>query len=309
MKFKLKTPEKPWTSMSREELKAEFIKCKKDKIYFISNYIKVEHPLLGLVPFKLFPFQHTILNNLDKYRFNILRKFRQAGCTTIACAYALHTIIFENNKTVVILSMGDVESTEALTRVKIMYDELPPFLKPDIAKGGDNKHNLELVTGSKIKARPAKKTSSRGLSAYLLILDEAAFIENIEDIWTAAAPVISTGGRVFMLSTVNGMGNFFYHMWDDAENKLNEFNPVDIKWEDHPQYKYNPDYEELYAELKAKDPNYDVHNFEGAMKRNLGIKRWRQEFECIAGESLITVKNTETGEIQTLPISEVYKLL
>ena len=204
MKLTVKRPSKPWTEMNKEELRAEFLKCKKDKAYFIANYIKVEHQLLGLVPFDLFPFQVKIIENLEKFRFNILRKFRQAGCTTIACAYALHVIIFEKNKTVAILSMGDVESTESLTRVRIMYDELPTFLKPPIAHGGDNKHNLELETGSKIKARPAKKTSGRSLSASLLILDEAAFIENVQDIWTAAAPTISCVTKDTIILTNKG---------------------------------------------------------------------------------------------------------
>lgn len=291
--------------MSKEELRNEFLRCKNDKAYFISNYIKVEHQLLGLVPFELFDFQKTIINNLDEHRFNILRKFRQAGCTTIACAYSLHTIIFQKNKTVTILSIGDVESTEALTRIKIMYDELPPFLKPAISRGGDNKHNLQLVTGSKVKARPAKKTSGRSLSAYLLILDEAAFIENVQDIWTAAAPTISTGGRVFILSTVNGMGNFFYNMWENAVHKLNEFNTIDISWRDHPQYCFNPKYDKLYSELKAKDPNYDVSKFEASMKRNIGIKRWNQEYECaflgtgdtyIDGETLTLLDHNTSKE-------------
>jgi hypothetical protein len=292
-----KIPNKPWTQMTREELKKEALRCKEDKPYFIRNYIKVEHQLLGLVSFDLFPFQEKIINELDHHRFNILRKFRQAGCTTIACAYALHIIVFQKNKTVTILSMGDAESTEALSRIKIMYEELPPFLKPEITRGGDNKHNLQLVTGSKVKARPAKKTSGRSLAAYLLILDEAAFIENIQDIWTAAAPTISTGGRVFMLSTVNGMGNFFYQMWDNAIHKLNEFNPIDIIWTDHPQYHYNSEYEHLYAELKAKDPNYDVHKFEKAMQRNIGVKRWRQEY---LAEFLGTGDTYIDGETLTL---------
>ena len=69
--------------MEKQDLLKEFKKCSKDPIYFISNYVKVTHPVRGLVPFKLYPFQHRILNHLEDNRFNILRKFRQAGCTTI----------------------------------------------------------------------------------------------------------------------------------------------------------------------------------------------------------------------------------
>lgn len=299
---------KDWTKMNKEELKAEFQKCKRDKAYFISNYVKVEHQLLGLVPFELFDFQRRIIDNLDKNRFNILRKFRQAGCTTIACAYALHILVFERNKTIAILSIGDTESTEVLTRIKIMYDELPSFLKPAIKKGGDNKHTLELVTGCKVKARPAKKTSGRSLSSYLLIIDEAAFVENISEIWAAVYPIISTGGRVFMLSTVNGMGNFFHTMYEEARKGGNDFNVIDIEWQEHPQYRYDPRYEWLYNLLKERDSSYNVNHFEEATKKNIGIKRWKQEFEkeflgtgdtYIDGETLTLLNDNTSKEYTT----------
>ena len=58
---------------SREviKLKQEYKRCKLDPIYFISNYVKVVHPVRGLVPFKLYPFQKMIVNCLEDNRFNI----------------------------------------------------------------------------------------------------------------------------------------------------------------------------------------------------------------------------------------------
>ena len=193
--------------MNQEKLVEEFKRCKEDPIYFISNYIKVVHPIRGLVPFKLYPFQERILGDLENHRFNILRKFRQAGCTTIASAYSLWMITFQKHKHVVILSKGDVESTEVLDRIKLMYDELPAYFKPGIAE--DNKHTLKLKTGSVIKSRPSGKQSGRSLAGSLLIIDEAAFIDSIDTIWAAVYPIISTGGRAFVLSTVNGIGNWY----------------------------------------------------------------------------------------------------
>jgi hypothetical protein len=187
--------------------------------------------------------------------------------------------VFQKNKTITILSIGDTESIEILSRIKIMYDELPPWMQPKIIRGGDNKHTLELSNGCKIKARPAKKTSGRSLASYFLMIDEAAFIEHIDDIWAAVYPIISTGGRVFVLSTVNGMGNWYFNNYQEAKAGRNEFNLIEIDWWEHPQYKYNEKYEWLYEYIREKDKKYDVRRFEEITKKNIGLKRWRQEYE------------------------------
>lgn len=262
--------------METEELFEEFKRCKDDPVHFISTYIKVTHPVRGLVPFKLYPFQKEIISALKENRFNILRKFRQAGCTTIAAAWSLWMVIFQKHKTVVILSKGDAESTEVLDRIKLMYDELPEFLKPGIVE--DNKHTLKLKTQSIIKSRPSGKQSGRSLAGSFLIIDEAAFIENIDTIWAAVYPIISTGGRAFVLSTVNGIGNWYHDVYQKATDGQNSFHAIDINWKDHPEYNYNSDFDFLYEEMREK--GLDIHKWEETTRRNMPLKQWLQEYEC-----------------------------
>ena len=184
--------------------------------------------------------------------------------------------IFQKHKQIVILSKGDSESTEVLDRIKIMYDELPGFLQPGIAE--DNKHNMKLKTGSAIKSRPSGKQSGRSLAGSFLIIDEAAFIESIDTIWAAVYPIISTGGRAFVLSTVNGIGNWFHDVYQDAIQGKNSFTPIDIRWQEHPEYSYNPNFEHLYKEMEEK--GLDIHKWEETTRRNMPSKQWLQEYEC-----------------------------
>jgi hypothetical protein len=262
--------------MEKQELIEEFQKCKENPEYFISNYIKVTHPVRGLVPFRLYPFQERILSDLQEYRFNILRKFRQAGCTTIAAAYSLWMIIFQKHKSVVILSKGDAESTEVLDRIKLMYDELPEFLKPGIVE--DNKHTLKLKTQSVIKSRPSGKQSGRSLAGSFLVIDEAAFIENIDTIWAAVYPIISTGGRAFVLSTVNGIGNWYHEVYQNSLIGVNSFNAIDIRWQEHPEYNFTEGFESLYEDMAER--GLDIHKWESTTKANMPTKQWLQEYEC-----------------------------
>jgi len=270
--------------MDKSDLLEEFKKCKEDPSYFISNYVKVTHPVRGLVPFKLYPFQNDILDALKKHRFNVLRKFRQAGCTTISAAYSLWMIVFQKHKQVVILSKGDAESTEVLDRIKIMYEELPAFIRPKIVE--DNKHTLKLSTGSTIKSRPSGKQSGRSLAGSLLIIDEAAFVRNFDDLWMGLYPTISTGGRVVILSTPNGVGGQYYKLYTDAEAGLNEFEAIRLPWNVHPE----------------RDDEW----FKKTTK-NLSSRQISQEYLCdfaSSGETFLSDDEIEWLRLEAIPPKE-----
>ena len=52
----------------------------------------------------------------------------------------------------------------------------------------------------------------------LLIIDEAAFIDNIGEIWASAQQTLATGGGCIALSTPYGTGNWFHQTWTRAES-------------------------------------------------------------------------------------------
>tara|TARA_R110001599_G_scaffold278933_2_gene480246 strand:- start:165 stop:1706 length:1542 start_codon:yes stop_codon:yes gene_type:complete len=262
----------------KDKVLEEFKKCKADPAYFMCNYVKVTHPVRGLVPFQLYPFQKKIVSEIEDNRFNILRKFRQAGCTTIASAYALWLAVFKRDQAIVILSKGDTEATEVLDRIKVMYEELPAFMQPGISE--DNKHTLKLSNRSIIKSRPSGKQSGRSLAGSFLIIDEAAFIEAIDTIWAAVYPIISTGGRAFILSTVNGLGNWFFETYTKAIENANSFNAIDIRWKEHPEYFKNPDFKHMYDEMEKRTPPFHIEDWEKVTKSNMPRKQWLQEYEC-----------------------------
>jgi phage FluMu gp28-like protein len=52
-----------------------------------------------------------------------------------------------------------------------------------------------------------------------LIIDEAAFIEKMDDHWKAMYPTLSTGGNCIAISTVNGIGNWYEETYTKAQDK------------------------------------------------------------------------------------------
>ena len=57
----------------------EFIKCKKDPVYFTKNYVKIVSLDEGVVPFKMYKFQEKLIKRFHKNRFNICKMPRQTG--------------------------------------------------------------------------------------------------------------------------------------------------------------------------------------------------------------------------------------
>jgi len=65
----------------------EYVKCSKDPLYFIENYVKIVTLDDGLVQFKPWDFQQDMVRTLHKDRFVICKFPRQTGKSTVVIAY------------------------------------------------------------------------------------------------------------------------------------------------------------------------------------------------------------------------------
>ena len=77
----------------------------------------------------------------------------------------------------------------------------------------------------------------------MVVLDEAAFLDGAEQIFTAVQPTMATlgdQGKLIMISTPNGLGNMFSNLWHTAE----EWNKFKIHYNDIPIYSKDPKWAE-----------------------------------------------------------------
>ena len=140
----------------------EFVKCSKDPVYFITNYIKIISLDLGLVPFNLYPFQADMVNKFHDNRFNIAKLPRQSGKSTVVTAYLLWYSIFNDNVNVAILANKAATAREMLQRLQLSYENLPKWLQQGVVNW--NRGSLELENGSKIMAASTSASAVRGMS-------------------------------------------------------------------------------------------------------------------------------------------------
>ena len=231
-------------NITREWIIAEVEKCRNDFVYFINNYCLIKNKaedssslppdtiIYGdVIDLKLFDIQAKYLRSVRDCMNTVAIKTRQSGISLTTGLYTLHKATFESNKEIVILSKSEREAIKFLDDVKFAHQYLPFFLRRQA--GGNMK---KLVLGNKykhtiIRALPGGKSGARSYTASLLVLDEAAFIANVDDIWAGAAPVLSTtGGHAVMISTPWEDDGLFYETVEGARDNLNDFNLIEIPW-------------------------------------------------------------------------------
>ena len=214
-------------------IKREYLKCAEDPVYFMRKYCTIQHPQRGKMKFDLYDFQERCLTEFHKNRYNIILKSRQLGISTLSAGYSLWMILFHADKNVLVIATGKDTAKNLVTKVRVMFDGLPQWLRTGTEE--INKLSLRFTNGSQIKAIASNESAGRSEALSLLILDEAAFIEKVDEIWTAAQQTLATGGDCIVLSTPNGVGNWFHQQWVGAEDGTNEFSTIRLHWTDHPE--------------------------------------------------------------------------
>ena len=217
----------------KQAIKQNYLKCAKEPSYFINQFCTIQHPQRGKIKFKLYPFQFDVLDEYQNNDYNVILKSRQLGISTLSAAYSLWMMLFQNDKNILVIATTKDTAKNLITKVRVMYEALPAWLKTAIVE--NNKLSLVFKNGSQIKAIASNESAGRSEALSLLILDEAAFIEKIDVIWTAAQQTLATGGRCLAISTPNGVGNWFHKTWVDAKDGLNKFNTVKLHWTAHPE--------------------------------------------------------------------------
>ena len=213
--------------------------------------------------------------------------------TVCAQAYLLWYACFNPNKTILIAANKNDNAMEIIGKIQYGYEYLPMWLKPGVKHDGWNKHEIKFDNDSRIVSTATSENSGRGMAISLLYLDEFAFIQTQiqEKFWTSILPTLSTGGSAIITSTPNGAIDKFASIWRAANMENNTdgliFAPVYVAWNEPP----------------GRDEKFKREHI--AM---LGELKWKQEYECVGGDTKVTLKDP-TGNIFDMSMVDLYKML
>jgi hypothetical protein len=294
---------------------ADRLECERDPLAFLERHVTIEEPNGTVIPLGLWPFQRKTVDVLTTETLTIVLKARRLGLSWIARARALWLAIFRPGIRILILCKTEGDATELLDRIRRMRDRLAadpaarhilaPLQRP--AKTRDAVTTLD-IGPSTIRALVGTPAAARSETAGLVIWDEAAFQQHAEDIWQGLLPTIEGGGRLWIISTGNGLhgrGSMYAELWQNAVRKANGFASLFWPWDARPD----------------RDPAWKIRQVAAIGSDD----RFRVEYpECLTAEVRVSTERgilpivdalecqeTESGSIVASgpqPVSEVFKL-
>lgn len=216
---------------------ADWDECAADSGYFIDQFVIIDEPqgdTTATLPFKLWPAQVRVLDQLVVEKLIVILKARQLGISWLCCAYVLWHCIFKPGRVWLFLSKGEIEAHELARRVKVMHQRLPEWIRARCELTQGATESLGWANSSRVQSLAATRNAGRSFTASGVLMDEFAFMQWGEDVFTAVKPTIDNGGQLFVVSTANGEGDGFHKRYGDAAKGLNNFKDIFLSWRDRP---------------------------------------------------------------------------
>jgi hypothetical protein len=229
----------------------------KSRIKFIETYLSTFNATKGKkTQFHCFPRQRAFLKALAENRNVVAIKPRQCGITTLSSAWVTGQCVFASKdapETVLCIANKLEQAQEIIIKIRDFLEQVPRWMwgndyfspDPNSEKNTksiflkDAKGELKLFNGCRVIARASGPNASRGISAVsVLILDEAAFIEEGVAAFTTAAATMASNpnSKTVMVSTPNGRDELYYNTYRQALSKENNFVAVQFRWYQDPRF-------------------------------------------------------------------------
>ena len=145
----------------------------------------------------------------------ILNCSRQWGKTSVGAVRAAWEMVRRPESCVVVLSSGEDLAAEFVWKVE-------SYLRAageEVLRDARRRIGRRLRNGSRIVGMAPGEARARGMTATMLVLDEAAWIP--DSIYEAVLPMVSsTRGSVWLMSTPGGKRGFFWEEWMRGEDWL-----------------------------------------------------------------------------------------
>jgi hypothetical protein len=138
---------------------------------------------------------------------------RQTGKSTVGAVLAVHKALTKPGSTVLVVAPGERQAKLLFSKARRLYE----MAGHPLPAHSERRTGLELSNGSIIEALPAVERTTRGYSVDLLVVDEAAAVQDM-DYHGILPALIATRGEQVLLSTPRGKRGFFHEIWESDDD-------------------------------------------------------------------------------------------
>jgi len=199
-------------------------KCRKNPHYFLEKWVRTLDQTDQVSPIKDFPAREDmphpyILTDIWlKHKLLIVPKSRRMLCSWLFCALYTWDAAFFEGRHNFIGSKKDDDAGELIDRCEFMLDPLASKGIVPSFRRKNSPHEIKFKgTNSKITGFPSGPDQLRQYTASGVLLDEAAFHDDLEKTLMAAGPTLLGGGRMTLISSVNAGSYMEKMVFGDAD--------------------------------------------------------------------------------------------
>jgi len=230
----------------------EIAKCAKDIIYFAEKYAVVMTDE-GIRKVQMRDYQKDLLRSFQENRFNVVVAARQMGKTVTASIFNAWYMLFNYDKTTLLLANKSETTKEIIDKAKVVMENLPFFMKPGILKY--DVMSMRADNGCRLVGQSTTAKAGIGFTIHNLYLDEFAHVHPtiVDSFYENVYPTLSSSAvsRINITSTQNGF-NKFHEIYSNAVKGNNEYVPTRIDWWQHPD-RDDAWYEREFANLGSEE--------------------------------------------------------
>jgi len=152
----------------------------------------------------------------DHSRLRVCCKARQIGMSTALATEALHAAVY--GETTVIVSASQRQASELLRKATHLLPLVTVAADGAVRVDKQSAEAIELSTGGRVISLPASAATVQGYTGHVVI-DEAAWIPDVDSLWMAIVPTISTRRdyRLSVVSTPGPRAGMFHRLWNNGD--------------------------------------------------------------------------------------------
>lgn len=205
-------------------------------------------------------------------------KARQVGWSWLAAAESVASAVLNDRTPHIFISLNQEEAGEKIRYAKQIIEALDAEVRPRLLI--DNAYELEFTNGSRLISHPCRPP--RGKAKAHIYLDEFAHYPNDRQIYQAAVPVLSKGGRIRIGSTPLGARGMFWEIFSESVRKYPGYSRQLIPWWRVKSLCKDVKAAEQVAPQMPVDERVQAFGSDRlvVIHENMTIEDFKQEYEC-----------------------------